>query len=141
MNLGLINDTQNYILANNALERWLIALGVALALAIALWLIRMLGRRLAKRELKQRFVRKIPGIFKKQLEQFDDVHFDRAHFKAYGAYSLDFEFVYYVHTADYNRYMDIQQAINLGLYEDFEKEDIEFAYPTQTLFLERDESQ
>lgn len=81
-------------------------------------------------------LRKIPDIFKKQLEQFDDVHFDRAHFKAYGAYSLDFEFVYYVHTSDYNRYMDIQQAINLGLYEEFEKSGIEFAYPTRTLFVE-----
>jgi small-conductance mechanosensitive channel len=80
-------------------------------------------------------LRKVPDIFKKQLEQFDDVHFDRAHFKAYGAYSLDFEFVYYIHTPDYNRYMDIQQAINLGLYEEFEKEGIEFAYPTRTLYL------
>jgi small-conductance mechanosensitive channel len=86
-------------------------------------------------------LRKIPDIFKKQLEQFDDVHFDRAHFKAYGAYSLDFEFVYYVHTADYNRYMDIQQAINLGLYEEFEKEGIEFAYPTRTLFLENQQKE
>jgi len=86
-------------------------------------------------------LRKIPDIFKKQLEQFDDVHFDRAHFKAYGAYSLDFEFVYYVHTADYNRYMDVQQAINIGLYEEFEKEGIEFAYPTRTLFLENQQTE
>lgn len=86
-------------------------------------------------------LRKIPDIFKKQLELFDDVHFDRAHFKAYGAYSLDFEFVYYVHTGDYNRYMDIQQAINLGLYEAFEKEGIKFAYPTRTLFIENDKSE
>lgn len=82
-------------------------------------------------------LRKIPDLFKKQLEQFDDVHFDRAHFKSYGAYSLDFEFVYYIHTPDYNRYMDIQETINLGLYEAFEKEGIEFAYPTQTLFMDR----
>lgn len=85
-------------------------------------------------------LRKIPDIFKKQLEPFDDVHFDRAHFKAYGAYSLDFEFVYYVHTSDYNRYMDIQQSINLGLYDEFEKEGIEFAYPTRTLFVENQPS-
>ncbi|MBC8207032.1 MAG: mechanosensitive ion channel family protein [Kiritimatiellales bacterium] len=83
-------------------------------------------------------LRKVPDIFKKQLEQFDDVHFDRAHFKAYGTYSLDFEFVYYVHTSDYNRYMDVQQAINLGLYEEFQKEGIEFAYPTRTLFVENE---
>lgn len=86
-------------------------------------------------------LRKIPEIFKRALETFDDVHFDRAHFKGYGAYSLDFEFVYYVHTSDYNRYMDIQQEINFGLYEGFAAEGIEFAYPTQTLFMSRDDSE
>ena len=30
----------------------------------------------------------------------------------------------------YNVYMDIQQAINLQIHEEFEKLGIEFAYPT-----------
>ena len=34
--------------------------------------------------------------------------------------------------------MDIQQAINLRLMERFEQEGIEFAYPTQTLFLKQE---
>lgn len=80
-------------------------------------------------------LRKVPAIFRALLEQQEDVHFDRAHFKEYGPYSLNFEFVYYIHSPDYNRYMDVQQALNLGLYESFEAEGIEFAYPTQTLFL------
>jgi small-conductance mechanosensitive channel len=33
--------------------------------------------------------------------------------------------------------MDIQQAINLDLVERFEEREIEFAYPTQTLYLSR----
>ena len=33
--------------------------------------------------------------------------------------------------------MDIQQAIYLRIHEVFETEGIEFAYPTQTLFLAR----
>jgi small-conductance mechanosensitive channel len=33
--------------------------------------------------------------------------------------------------------MDIQQAINLEIYEKFEESDISFAYPTQTLLLEQ----
>ena len=40
--------------------------------------------------------------------------------------------------ADYNKYMDIQQAINLKIYKEFEKQGIEFAYPTQTLFVTKD---
>jgi small-conductance mechanosensitive channel len=50
---------------------------------------------------------------------------------------LNFEFVYYVIGADYAKYMDIQQAINLSIFEAFEKEQIEFAYPSQTLFVNK----
>ena len=55
----------------------------------------------------------------------------------YGDYSLQFETVYYVLSADYNHYMDIQQRINLSLCRRFEQESIEFAYPTRTLFIEK----
>jgi len=33
--------------------------------------------------------------------------------------------------------MDIQQAINLAIFESFEKAKIEFAYPSQTLFVSK----
>jgi small-conductance mechanosensitive channel len=36
---------------------------------------------------------------------------------------------------DYNLYMDIQQKINFEIKESFEKEGIEFAYPTRTIFV------
>jgi small-conductance mechanosensitive channel len=54
--------------------------------------------------------------------------------------SLNFEFVYYVAGADYNKYMDVQQAINLTVFEAFETEGIEFAYPTQTVFINKTHS-
>ncbi len=83
-------------------------------------------------------LRKIPGIVRAVVEAQEQVRFDRTHFKEYGAYSLDFEIVYYVLNRDYNIYMDIQEQINLALYERFEAEGIEFAYPTQTLFVARE---
>ena len=63
---------------------------------------------------------------------------DRIHFKEFGDFSLNFEVVYHLNSRDYNKYMDIQQAINLGIKEAFEKEDIEMAFPTQTIFLNRE---
>lgn len=72
------------------------------------------------------------------IVELDSVRFDRAHFKAFGPSSLDFEIVYYVLSRDYNVYMDIQQRLNLAILELFEKEGVEFAYPTQTIFLEND---
>jgi small-conductance mechanosensitive channel len=65
------------------------------------------------------------------------VRFDRCHFHAFGDYALQVETVYYVLVPDYNVYMDIQQAINLAIVRVFEKEGIEFAFPTQTLYVDR----
>jgi small-conductance mechanosensitive channel len=80
-------------------------------------------------------VASIPKLIKKIIESKDLVRFDRTHFKEYGNFSLNFEIVYWVKNPDYNKYMDIQQAINLEIYQTFESEGIEFAYPTQTLYL------
>ena len=77
----------------------------------------------------------IPKIVKKIIETQKDTVFDRGHFATFGDFSLNFEFVYYVLSADYTQYMDIQQAINLNIYRAFEERGIEFAYPTQTLFM------
>jgi len=79
----------------------------------------------------------IPQIVRESILELDKVRFDRAHFQAYGASSLDFEIVYYVLAPDYNLYMDIQQAINLRIHERFEQEGIDFAYPTQTVYVHR----
>jgi small-conductance mechanosensitive channel len=82
----------------------------------------------------------ISKIVKTIIEEEPDTTFDRGHFQSYGDFSLNFEFVYYVLSSDYNKYMDTQQAINLKVYEEFEKRGIEFAYPTQTLFVSKNES-
>jgi small-conductance mechanosensitive channel len=82
-------------------------------------------------------LKEIPGIIREIIKGIEGTVFDRAHFSSYGDFSLVFEVVYYVAGNDYNKYMDIQQEINLGIHEEFEKREIEFAYPTQTLFLEK----
>jgi small-conductance mechanosensitive channel len=79
----------------------------------------------------------IPTMIREIVEGQEKARFDRAHFKGYGAFSIDFETVFYVLDPDYNLYMDVQQAINLALHERFEEHGIEFAYPTQTLFVEK----
>jgi len=80
---------------------------------------------------------KIPGLVQGVIERQELTRFDRAHFSGFGNFSLDFVFVYYVLDKDYNVYMDIHQKVLLGVHKVFEEEGVEFAYPTQTLFLER----
>ena len=79
----------------------------------------------------------IPAMLRQAVEAEADVRFDRAHFQRYGDFALIFEIVYHVLSADYARYMDIQQGINLRIYEDLHAAGIEFAYPTQTLYVNR----
>ena len=81
-------------------------------------------------------LRGIPDLVKEIVGQNENARFDRCHFKAFGASSLDFEVVYWVKVPDYTAYMETQQAINLALFERFEQDGIDFAYPTQTLFVE-----
>lgn len=80
-------------------------------------------------------LRAIPKIVQQAIQQLEGTTFDRGHFFAYGTFSLDFEFVYYVNSADYNIYMDIQQEINLTIFEAFAAEGIVFAIPTQRLYM------
>ena len=79
----------------------------------------------------------IPSMVREIVERQMNVRFDRCHFRSFGNSALDFETVYYVDVPDYNVYMDTQQAINLGIMRAFEVEGIEFAYPTQTLYVRR----
>ena len=82
-------------------------------------------------------LRAIPGIIKEVITSHEDTDFDRAHFSKYGNFSLDFEIVYFVIGTEYNKYMDIQQSINFRIFDEFAKKGIEFAYPTQTVFVEK----
>lgn len=77
----------------------------------------------------------IPEVCRRVMEGLESVRFDRAHFAAFGASSLDFEVVYYVEGNDYLLYMDRQQSINLGLVRELESMDVSFAFPTQTLHV------
>ena len=79
----------------------------------------------------------IPEIVKQIIVDHSDAEFDRGHFKAFGDFSLNFEFAYFVLSSEYRVFMDIQQIINFNIYEKFEEEGIEFAYPTQTLFMSK----
>lgn len=79
---------------------------------------------------------RIPKIIREIVENIERTRFDRSHFKQHGDFALIFESVYYVLSPDYNAFMDIQQAVNLQIHKTFEQEGIEFAYPTQKLFIE-----
>ena len=86
-------------------------------------------------------LKKIPDIIRdiiddNKLEYVDKI--DRVHFTEFGDFSLNFDIVYYLKTKDYAKYMDTQQEINFAIKEAFEKEGIGMAFPTQTIFLNKE---
>ena len=77
----------------------------------------------------------IPGVVRKLVESHENLRFDRAHFKAFGASSLDYEVVYIVKDPAYGVYMDMQQSLNIGLMRELKAMGVEFAFPTQTVHI------
>lgn len=82
-------------------------------------------------------LREIPSMVQQAVDVLEQATFDRAHLKALGGSSIDFELVYHVEDSDYTLFMDTQQSIILSLIERFADEKIEFAYPTRTLMIEK----
>ena len=84
-------------------------------------------------------LKNIPGMIKKIIDDQKDATFDRTHLSSFGDFSVNFEIVYYVESPDYLIYMDKHHAISISIFEKFEAEKIEFAFPTQTLFVNKQE--
>ncbi|MBA7493650.1 hypothetical protein ES702_04210 [subsurface metagenome] len=80
---------------------------------------------------------KIPDMVKKIVNSQELAEIDRVHFTEFGDFSLNFEVVYYMIKGDYVLYRDTQQQINFAIKGAFEKEGIEIAFPTQTIFLNK----
>ena len=80
-------------------------------------------------------LRSIPGTLRSAIEAERDVRFERAHFQGYGDFALLFEAVYHVLSPDFALHMDIRERINLSIFERFSESGIQFAYPTQTLYV------
>ncbi len=83
-------------------------------------------------------IRKIPGLIEEIIRSQPNVSFDRVHLKNFGDFSLNYEVVFFIDSTEYLVYMNCQQEILFKIVDKFESEKIVFAYPTQTIFLERD---
>lgn len=85
----------------------------------------------------------IPDLMREMVESRGgaDVRINRSHLANYGDSAIEFETVYHVLSPDYELHMDIKQDVYLMLHAAFDERGIEFAYPTQTIFLERGSSE
>ena len=81
-------------------------------------------------------IKSIPTTIETIVTNTTNAIFNRCHFTGFGDFSLNFEIVYYIDNPNYTSALDIQQSINLSIMRRFEEQGIEFAFPSQTLYLE-----
>ncbi|MFD2513892.1 mechanosensitive ion channel family protein [Pontibacter locisalis] len=78
----------------------------------------------------------------RDIQEFIDSHprtnqEGRIRFLSLGAHSKDIMILYFVDTMDWNEFIDIKEEINFKIVEIVERHGADFAFPTQTLYLQR----
>jgi small-conductance mechanosensitive channel len=79
----------------------------------------------------------IPLVLRGIIENTQGAEVERVHFTEFGDCALKFLVSYFVTSADYGKYLDIQQTINFAIKEAFDREAIEMAYPTSTVYVRK----
>jgi len=69
----------------------------------------------------------IPGLVEEVVRAHPPASFDRCHFTRFADGALEFQFVFFVPDSSVVVYLDLQQAINLGLLQAFQHQGIAFA--------------
>lgn len=82
-------------------------------------------------------LRQLPDMIQKVVESVPQTEFQRVHFSEFASSSLNFELAYFALTNEYTDYVKIVQEVNFRIVEAFSEAGIEFAYPTQTLYFEK----
>ncbi|MDX1592481.1 MAG: mechanosensitive ion channel family protein, partial [Balneolaceae bacterium] len=80
-------------------------------------------------------------ILKEILDNHEGMNEDfppRVYFDNMNADSLNIKCFYWYHPADYWKYMDFTQKVNREIFRRFNEEGIDFAFPTQTIYLAGD---
>jgi MscS family membrane protein len=76
----------------------------------------------------------LPFVLKEIIHQEAKTRFERANLIRFGESSLDFEVIYWVQSRDQKEAQEIQHRIHIAILEKFNALDIQFAYPTRTLW-------
>ncbi|MGC8758126.1 MAG: mechanosensitive ion channel family protein, partial [Caldisericaceae bacterium] len=79
---------------------------------------------------------KMSAILKSAVESVEKTAFAFGRFTSFGAYSLNFTLAYYINEIDYNTFMELQEKVNIAIFDTLQKEGITIVYPIQVVRLE-----
>ena len=82
-------------------------------------------------------LREIPALLERVVRDQVNARFERCHLKTLGETALLFELSYFVQQPAVNPLLDLQQAVNFRILEEFRRLGVEFESPTQRVVLTR----
>jgi small-conductance mechanosensitive channel len=82
-------------------------------------------------------VEQIPEIISNLFVDNDQVELLRCFFKSYGDSALIFEITFNINSKKYDTYVENLHQLNIEIKRAFDKAKIEFAYPTQTIYVKK----
>ena len=82
-------------------------------------------------------LRRAKELIAEAISKLEGAQLDRIHFFEFGDFSLNIEVVYYHPNADYASYMDGRETVSFHIKEKFDAEGLDFAFPSQTVYLEK----
>jgi small-conductance mechanosensitive channel len=77
----------------------------------------------------------IPKLLESIVRGQENARFERCHLKTLGDSALLFELSYFVQQPNLNPLLDLQQAVNFRIIDEFRRIGVEFDYPTQRVIL------
>lgn len=88
---------------------------------------------------------KAVDIIKKILSEVSEINSDaekrpRVFFSDFNDWSLNIAMSYWVKPAKYKLFLEVNERVNFAIMKRFEAEGIEFAFPSQTLYLKNDDN-
>ena len=81
-------------------------------------------------------LRSIPKMLESIVREQANARFDRCHLKTLAESALYFELSYFVQQPSVNPLLDLQQAVNFRIVDEFQRLGVEFAYPTQLVMVD-----
>jgi MscS family membrane protein len=90
----------------------------------------------------QRGAERAVQIIKEVLSNVTEINTDpkcppRVYFSDFNDWSLNIYMIYWVKPPDYWLYQEVNERVNIEIMKRFEAEKIEFAFPSQTLYIEK----
>lgn len=86
-------------------------------------------------------LRAVTAIVREAVGAHAQARFDRAHFARFEPTALGVEAVYFITSADYGLFMDIQHAVNLAIVERFAAAGISFAFQAELAAMADDDAE